>query len=364
MGVAVLIDVFYYSVTKSVPLYSEHEATQKGRKRLRNPDIWKKKHVKKPGLRKNAPCAAISSLPECCKKECLKKFPESHLTKLRTEFEQLYYEQQNIYLNGLLRRHETKKTSGHKRKTNPTLTSNGKRLGRPPAEESTFSFEYYVRNERGIDVKVCQKAFCALHGFSPKRLQVLRRKIKAAGETSIELDKRGKHSNRQRIGEDVCELIRGHIRSFPTRGSHYSREDNSGRTYLSPELSIARLHRDFLEKHDPEYLRLEEENRQRKISHQPLQKLRKPIASEHFYHDIFVREFNIHFGYPRTDTCGTCDSLKLNIEASTDVSEKNRLEQELESHQTFAKSGYETFRYDQKLSKQSWKAIQTQPSSD
>ena len=35
------------------------------------------------------------------------------LTKLRTEFEQLYYEQQNILLNGLLCHHETKKTSGH-----------------------------------------------------------------------------------------------------------------------------------------------------------------------------------------------------------------------------------------------------------
>ena len=52
-------------------------------------------------------------------------------------------------------------------------------------------------------MKVYQKAFCALHGFSLKRLQVLRRKIEAAGETSIELDKRGKHSKRQRIGEDV-----------------------------------------------------------------------------------------------------------------------------------------------------------------
>ncbi len=43
----------------------------------------------------------------------------------------------------------------------PTLTSNGKRLGIPPAEDSNFSF----RNEEGIDVKVCQKALCGVHGL-------------------------------------------------------------------------------------------------------------------------------------------------------------------------------------------------------
>ena len=104
-----------------------------------------------------------------------------------------------------------------------------------------LAFEYKVKNEKIFDVKVCQKAFCALHGFSPKRLQVLRHKIEAAGEASIELDKRGKHSNQQRIGDDVRELIREHICSFPARASHYSRKVNCRHTYLSPELSIARL---------------------------------------------------------------------------------------------------------------------------
>lgn len=116
-----------------------------------------------------------------------------------------------------------------------------------------------------------------------------------------------------------------------------------------------------MEKHDPQYLQLEEENRQRKISHKPLQKIRKAIASEHFYHDIFVNEFNIYFGYPRTDTCDTCDSLKLRIENATEESEKKGLEQELESHQTLAKTGYETLSYGQKLSMESWKAVQTHP---
>ena len=58
------------------------------------------------------------------------------------------------------------------------------------------------------------------------------------------------------------------------------------------------------------------------------------------------------------------DSMKLRIENATEESEKKGLEQELESHQTLAKTGYETFSYDQKLSKESWKAVRPTPNSN
>ena len=58
------------------------------------------------------------------------------------------------------------------------------------------------------------------------------------------------------------------------------------------------------------------------------------------------------------------DSMKLRIENVTEESEKKGLEQELESHQTLAKTGYETFFYDQKLSKESWKAVRPTPNSN
>ena len=42
---------------------------QRGRKRYRNPDSWKSKHVKKKGLRQNAPQVSIDDVVEtqCCK---------------------------------------------------------------------------------------------------------------------------------------------------------------------------------------------------------------------------------------------------------------------------------------------------------
>ena len=186
------------------------------------------------------------------------------------------YEEQNLHLNGLLQRHESKNPVDT---LEPHVTLSG---------QSVFSFVYFLRNSSKVDIKVCQKAFCDVFGFGSKPLQVLRQKMKE-GISSVEPDKRGKHGNQPRVNEDIL--------------CHYSRADNNGRTYLSPHLSVVRLYWNFLEIHDPEYIELEQENLRRKMSHEPALKLRKPIVSQHFNHDLFVSEFNIHFGYPRTDTC-------------------------------------------------------------
>ena len=71
-------------IGETVEVREEHEESRKGRKRARNPEQWK--HTKRPGLRKNAPHADISSLGLCCKKECIKRFSLSHLKKVREDF--------------------------------------------------------------------------------------------------------------------------------------------------------------------------------------------------------------------------------------------------------------------------------------
>ena len=190
-----------------------------------------------------------------------------------------------------------------------------------------------------------------MHGFGPKRLQVLRRKVQS-GHGGLEPDKRGKHGCHPKVGEDLKQLIREHIKSYPTRHSHYSRKDNSELVYLSTELSIARLYHEFLEKHDPEYLQLKEKNQQHIMHHEPVEELRKPLVSEHMYHDIFVTEFNIYFGYPRSDSCSTCDDQAVQIEAATEA-EKPLLQSTLQQHQQLAEEGYQAFRYDRELSKKS-----------
>ena len=69
-------------------------------------------------------------------------------------------------------------------------------------------------------------------------------------------------------------------------------------------------------------------------------------------------EFNIYFGYPRTDTCSTCDALRVQIEACQNTTEQQKLEEKLESHKLLAETGYDTFRKDQQLSRASWSQVQ------
>ena len=51
------------------------------------------------------------------------------------------------------------------------------------------------------------KAFCAVLGFGPKRLLVLKQRMKFATEVCIELDIRGRHGNRP---QKACPEMKGH----------------------------------------------------------------------------------------------------------------------------------------------------------
>ena len=96
-----------------------------------------------------------------------------------------------------------------------------------------------MKNEKGINIKICHNAFILIHGFGKKRVEVLRRNV-ASGSLCPEPDQRGKHNNRPRkVPEIIRKKVREHIMSFSARESHYSRHKNSGRMYLSPDLSIS-----------------------------------------------------------------------------------------------------------------------------
>ena len=82
-----------------------------------------------------------------------------------------------------------------------------KRVGRLPAKGSKFSFEYALQNEQNINIPVCQKGFRIVHRFGPKRLQVLRQKLKS-GE--LEADRRGKHGNHESVKEEVKGKFEGY----------------------------------------------------------------------------------------------------------------------------------------------------------
>ena len=96
---------------------------------------------------------------------------------------------------------------------------------------------------------------------------------------------RGKHNNRPRkLTGDQIELVVNHIRSYKGPSSHYS-QNKTTRVYLTEELNITKMFEQFREQ--------------------------SPASTTSYesYRKIFNNKFNISFGYPRSDTCSTCERL-------------------------------------------------------
>ena len=175
----------------------------------------------------------------------------------------------------------------------------------------------------GAQVQICKKTFCNLHAVSKRRVENLAEKLVCG--ILVASDQWGKHSSRPHaISEQLKKQIRQHIESFPCRKSHYYQTDNRKRRYLSENLSISRMYLLYLEKHEPQV----------KDSGD------KPQVKEWLYRKIFNEEYNLSFGYPRSDTCETCDLLHVAIQASKSDTEREEATSELAEHQEKASQGY------------------------
>ena len=80
-------------------------------------------------------------------------------------------------------------------------------------------------------------------------------------------------------------------------------------------------------------------------------KVEKPIVKDWLYRKIFNEDFNLSFGYPRSDTCQMCDELRLSIMSSTSESDREELSMQLAEHQLKASNGYQSLRNDTELAR-------------
>ena len=74
----------------------------------------------------------------------------------------------------------------------------------------------------------------------------------------------------------------------------------------------------------------------------------KPQVKEWLYRKIFNDEFS--FGYPRSDTCETCDLLHVAIQSASDK-QQEKYQKELADHQDKASRGYSMLKADVDVTK-------------
>ena len=300
--------------------------SRKGRKRLRCVDQWtrnRRKARKDSGKsyktcsgerrgRKQPPLALRCR----CQHHCASRLSLAERKRIFDDFYELGdSDAQNKYLFGLLERSSPKQ----------------RRLRGTSGQPRSNTYCYFVRISSGDRLKVCKQAFCLLHAIGKRRVEVLCEKLTSG--VLMSRDSRGRHSTRPRnIPEDLRVQVREHISSFPSQESHYSRSNNRSRLYLPENLSIARMYRLYIQKYEPDASET-------------------PQVKEWLYRKIFNEEYNIGFGYPRSDTCEKCDSLKVAIDEAKTDEQRKPLQVELANHHEEAARGYQSLHADSERSK-------------
>lgn len=105
----------------------------------------------------------------------------------------------------------------------------------------------YFININSEKVRVCQKCFKQCFNETESFLKsVVKKKLE---QPNIPFkDFRGSGGGSNRISEEMIDLIKSHIDSFPAYESHYSRRDTSCK-YFHADLTLATIYKLFCEKH-------------------------------------------------------------------------------------------------------------------
>ena len=84
------------------------------------------------------------------------------------------------------------------------------------------------------------------------------------------------------------EAIKRHIESFRCKASHYARRGAPGRKYLPCDMNVKKMHDLFMEQNHEQ-------------------------VTYGLYYSVFVYNFNLSFGNPAKDVCGTCMRYKMRL---------------------------------------------------
>jgi len=156
------------------------------------------------------------------------------------------------------------------------------RITKNPKKVRSFTYQYFIKTFN-TDIRVCKTAFCEIFQIGRKKVELLQKQIKI--DVSPQADKRGKHLSRpHKMSDEVMQYISNHIESFPAESSHYSRNNNPNRKYLSPLLNIKKMFSLYKEKYV-------NDNKSGCYS-----------IKDSTYRKIFCENFNLNFGSPRSDT--------------------------------------------------------------
>ena len=164
---------------------------------------------------------------------------------------------------------------------------------------------YSIRRKDGSKISVCRGTFLNCLRIKKDRILNVMKYYLTTG--AIRGETRG-GDRRSGPNKGKRQAVIQFIQKFHGRESHYSRNKNK-RLYLSSELSIQKMWKMY---------NLEVSNESK--------------VSISFFRNIFVRNFNLSFGSPRTDVCSTCLRLTESMKTENDQTKRQQLRTEKRIH--------------------------------
>lgn len=192
---------------------------------------------------------------------------------------------------------------------------------RGKVEKRKASFKFFCL--RGTDrLTVCRRAFLNLHVVTQKRVY---RITSLLMQGTTPKDKRGYNAKSHAVSGEICKQIYDHIRSFPTKSSHYGQNEA---TYLDARLNIKLMYNLFKSKYPQTTVKYE------------------------FYLKYFNENFKLKFGRPQIDVCSACEEMETKLKRPHLIqSAKLAVQAELEVHKRRSKKFYNELKTTRELCK-------------
>ena len=112
--------------------------------------------------------------------------------------------------------------------------------------ETSNHYIYFFTTSAGTQATVCQAFFLRTLGYSSNQCLVsLKHSRCDVGDNFAKPDYRGKHPPHHILDPIVIDEMGAYIESYNPQISHYRRQHAPNRRYLSPDISIAQMHKDF-----------------------------------------------------------------------------------------------------------------------
>ncbi|XP_028129733.1 uncharacterized protein LOC126888266 [Diabrotica virgifera virgifera] len=133
--------------------------------------------------------------------------------------------------------------------------------------------------------RVCKTFFMSTLGITSRTIRTVCEKQKQKQTHGIIANEaRGKHKKHKTRDHDILQAIMVHIQSIPRVESHYCRA-RTQKEYIEGTRTIAELYRDYKELCE-----------NKKVQ----------CATYRTYYDVFTKQFNIDFYFPKKDQCDLC----------------------------------------------------------